>query len=148
MWVRFDYNEPPAPALPVRDAQGAPRSLADYRGRANVVLFFAHAAGCDACRAIARELEGARAALQRLDAELVAVWPERADAPGWLDAGGELRRRYAALLEWDTRGQVLAFVLDQYGAPAGAWVGEHDQAVGLAQGAQAQLERLALRCPE
>lgn len=155
-WIRFGRDEPPAPSLPLLNLQGQAVSPGDYRGKSPVVLAFLHAATCITCRDLAESWAARRAEVEALGGKLHFVLPDAADggrsldpALALLDPHGELRARYAKLLEFDTHGQVLLFVLDEHNAPYAAWVGaEPDDAATIWYDLLRWLLYVSIQCPE
>lgn len=149
-WIRFDPYEPAAPTL----ATAANTGAVDFRGRSSQVVFFGHGPGCRACAALARQLAGQRAAWAEFNAEVILVSPlplssEDVVVPHTLaDPGGQLRDRYARLLEFDTAGCLFLFVLDQHGAPFAAWVGQEADGADLVGEAARWLAFAERQCPE
>ncbi|MFA5514973.1 MAG: redoxin domain-containing protein [Desulfuromonadales bacterium] len=103
------------PVFQLPEASGRVRDLGDFRGRRNLVLFFAHAAGCVPCERKLRELESALAGLREEEAEVLAIMPgppEEARAPALslpiLIDSAALFSPDAALLVCDRFGEIFA----------------------------------------
>ena len=128
----------PAPAFRLASAEGRLIALSDYRGRANLVLFFAHSAECPACRAALESFIARQADYRQQEAEVVIVLPTPEEAaalrsklalpfPLLADPDGATRQAYARLLNSTGEGDAMLFVLDRYGAPfVAAIAGEPD----------------------
>jgi hypothetical protein len=152
-WIRFGRDEPPAPSLPLLNLQGQAVSTYDYRGKSPVVLAFLHAAGCPVCHGVAQSWAARRAEVEALDGKLHFVLPDAAGrdldpALTLLDPQGQLRARYAKLLEFDTEGQVLIFVLDEHNAPYAGWVGAEPDDSAIWYDLLRWLLYVSIQCPE
>lgn len=159
-WIRFGREEPPAPSLPLRNLEGGTVSVGDYRGRAALALVFLHGPACTTCRELAVAWTARQREMQALGAELLFVLPPAGDNPAGngrdrldpartlLDPGGQLRARYAGLLEFDTTGQVLIYVLDEYGSPYAAWVGAEPDDSAIWYDLTRWLLYVSIQCPE
>lgn len=135
-------------ALTLPEALGGMIRLGDFYGRRNLVLFWAHAAGCVPCETLLRELNENLALLQNEDAEVLAVVP----GPSILAA--KLKERLAIgfplliAAEEPTCGQVSILVADRFGEIfVAARADEADQLPGGAQLAE-ELAFIQLQCPE
>jgi len=156
MWIRFDLDEPSAPTAELPLLGGGRLNLAERRSEANRALFFAHGLECAECRAAIQRLSAVKEALRELEAEALVILPEAAPAgvsqvpgiPLLVDPADRLRKRYAALFEFDLPGDVMMFLLDRNGSPFRAWVGEEADPQALIDESLAQLGTLELRCPE
>ncbi len=154
MWIRFDRAEPPAPSLPLATPAGSPVAVADFYGRASLVLFFAHAGDCPACLAWRRHLAAESERYRELGAEALVIVPEAADgdagrAPRVLvDRGNTLRERYAALMTPAAPGGVMVFILNEQGAPQAAWLGPDAPTGTVGEELATRLQHAALACPE
>lgn len=143
-WIRFGPHEPAAPSL----------ATVDLRGKASQVVFFAHGPGCRDCTRLSAQLLGRSETWAELEAAIVLVSPAGdASIPGGAafvlsDPCGQLRHRYARLLEFDTSGCLFLFVLDRHGAPFAAWVGQEAPDVDLAGEAANWLAFAERQCPE
>lgn len=154
-WIRFGREEPPAPSLSLTDLTGQTVAVGDYRGRSALALAFLHAPACPVCRNLTETWSGQQREVQALGAELLIVLPEvRGESAAFdpahtlLDPRGELRDRYAQLLEFDTHGQVLIFVLDEHGAPYAAWVGGEPDDRAIWFDLLRWLLYVSIQCPE
>lgn len=155
-WVRFGPAESPIPDALLTDSTGKVLSPATFRGQSNLLLFLAHDPGCAACRQTLTAFANRRDDLRQLETTVLVVWPgtvspKPAASTGWYEAAdprGELRRRLAGLLAFDTAEKPLLFVLDRYGVPYVAWVTEPLPEVDLPRETLAWLEYIALQCPE
>lgn len=154
-WIRFGRDEPPAPSLPLLNLKGQTVSTNDYRGKAPVVLAFLHGPTCPVCRSLAGDWAARRAEVEALDGRLHFVVPDAAGAEGALDPAltlldpqSLLRTRYAKLLEFDTEGQVLIFVLDEHNAPYAAWVGNEPDDSAIWYDSLRWLLYVSIQCPE
>lgn len=153
MWIRFDRAEPPAPSLPLATPAGGTVAVADYYGRASLVLFFAHAGDCPACQALRRHLAAERERYRELGAEALVIVPEAATAAAstptvLVDQGDALRQRYAGLMTPTAPGGVMVFILNEQGAPQAAWLGPDAPSGTVGEELAARLQHAALACPE
>jgi peroxiredoxin len=164
-WIRFDRDERPAPSLPLQTADGKQVSISDYRGRASLVLIFAHdagaaGAGCAACRELIEACSAGRREIEALGGELLIVAPSHDNAANdgaarngeenfyLMDPGGKLHSRFAHLLEFDTSGKMLIYILDEHGVPYAAWVGDEPDSPALCYDIQRWLLYVSIQCPE
>lgn len=136
------------PDLIFPEASGGLVRLCDFRGRRNLVLFWAHAAGCAPCEELLRELRDSLALLQNEDAEVLAV------VPGPPIRTAALKERLAigfpllVAAEESACGQVSMLVADRFGEIfAVARADEADQLPGGARLAE-ELAFIQLQCPE
>jgi peroxiredoxin len=146
-----------APAFRLTASSGKRITLANYRGRSNLVLLFVHGADCAACQAALKTFADHRADYQAQTAEVLIVWPAAPDRtpvppgfglPGLADPGGETRRAYAARLPTGLAGDAMLFVLDRYGAPYAALTGPELDDPGLQQEVLEWLAFIEVQCPE
>ena len=164
-WILFDEadHRRPAPYFQLPSAPGRPVALDDYRGRDNLVLFFAHSVGCQDCAAALRSFASHMPAYNRQESVILAIFPdpvEEIHVSGLLDlpfplledSGSAVRRKYAGLMAESLveAGDVLLFVLDRYGAPYTALVGDElgIGAEGFHRETLKWLEYIELQCPE
>ena len=159
-WYAFPENARNRIAPPFRllSSEGRPIALADYRGRSNLVLFFAHGLDCAPCRAALVAFAAHSADYRARAAEVLVVSPTMMDEtlpathvgpPVLSDPAGEVRRAYAALLPNGTGDdQVLLFVLDRYGAPYAALACPEADAPTLQQEVLEWLAFIEVQCPE
>ena len=164
-WILFDEadHRRPAPYFRLPSALGRPVALDDYRGRDNLVLFFAHSVGCQDCVAALRSFASHMPAYNRQESVILAIFPdpvEEIHVSGLLDlpfplledSGSAVRRKYAGLMAESLveAGDVLLFVLDRYGAPYTALVGDElgIGAEGFHRETLKWLEYIELQCPE
>jgi hypothetical protein len=152
-WIRFGRNEPLAPAGPLLDKDDRPFDLRAHAGGCALLIWFAPAAGLSGCDALLADLRAAAAGEQ--EAQALVVTPARADLrdgdaglPVAYDVGGRLLVAYRSLLEFDTRGQPLLFVLDRDGTPVHAWLGACDERAGLREELARRLQSAVFLCPE
>jgi peroxiredoxin len=151
-WIRFGRNEPLAPALPLQGRNGEELDVHRYRRGGTLLLVFVAGEGPAACEPLFAALR--RASLHEQEAELLLVAPQRpepdeeADLPLAFDPGGMLRRRYAELMDVESQGKPLLFVLDRDGSPVYAWVGDCHDADGLSDELLRKLQSAAFLCPE
>lgn len=144
-WIRFGPYEQAAPAL---------SGDLDLRGRVCQLVFFEHGPGCPHCTRLVGRLAAGREVWAELGAEVVVVsatarGPEHGYQGRFLDdSGGQLRARYARLLEFDTSGCLFLFVLDRHGAPFAAWVGPEAPEEDLTAAAANWLAFAERQCPE
>lgn len=147
----------PAPDFCLLTSDNRWISRSDYRDRANVVLVFVHAAGCNACRQVVVQFARHYADYLARTAEVLVVWPGPVrdvpvvSLPGALhliDVDGMTRQAYAALLPEATADDVLIFVLDHYGAPYAALATPEADAPGFQQEVLEWLAFIEAQCPE
>jgi AhpD family alkylhydroperoxidase len=154
-WIYFGRDELPAPTLKLPTLVGELVEPADFRGTSALVLFFSHGQACRACLRLHQELAQAAGALRVQGAEGVVVLPGASKAalpatgalPYLMDAAGALRRAYTAIFEFDVSNQAMLFILNQFGAPFRAWVGDEPDHELIPQMLK-YLESAALLCPE
>ena len=154
-WIYFDRDEPPAPSLKLPSLDGDLLDPSDFRGVSSLVLFFAHGSGCRACPAFISELAGAVGALRVQGAEALVILPieparslpDLSHLHLLVDRQDALRQAYTSIFEFDVYSEVILFILDQFGAPFRAWVGDEPDAEILPQMLKF-LESAALLCPE
>lgn len=147
-----------APGLRLPSSQGRPIALADYRGRANLVLLFAHGADCSACQQAVEGFATHREAYRAQGAEVLVVFPATTAEPSipsldgglqaLLDPKGEARQAYAALLPEASPEDVLLFVLDRYGAPYAAVACPEPDEAALRPEVLEWLAFIEVQCPE
>jgi hypothetical protein len=154
-WIYFARDEPPAPSLKLLTLTGDWLEPADFRGATGLVLFFPHQLECPACSSLMRELAGAAEALHLQEAQALVILLENPDQPPTdliqlqflVDEQGALRRAYASIFEFDVSHQAMLFILNRFGAPFRAWVGDEPDAETFPQMLK-YLESAALLCPE
>ena len=123
----------PTPPLALRDLDGRPHDLTDYRGKVVVVNFWA--TWCQPCREELPSLERLRDAMRGRRFEAVAVNVAEGEArvrrflqevplrlPFLLDGDGETQRA------WKVRGLPATFLLDREGVIRFWYLGELDWA--------------------
>lgn len=157
-WTRFDPDALTAPALDLRTTGGDPVNPAEFRGQYHLVLFFTHDAQCPACRALADRFDSMRHDLQTLDGRVLIVLPGsagqvaepcRGSVRRVVDPNGVSRERYGRLMPIPPfASDVMIFVLDQFGAPYAAWIGDEADRPGLDSQTLEWLEYVAIQCPE
>lgn len=164
-WILFDEadHRRPAPYFRLPSALRRPVALDDYRGRDNLVLFFAHSVGCLDCAAALRSFASRMPAYNKQESVILAIIPDPVEEirnsgllelpfPLLADPGGAARRKYAGLMAESLveDGDVLLFVLDRYGAPYAALVGDElgIGAEGFHRETLKWLEYIELQCPE
>jgi peroxiredoxin len=154
-WIYFARDEPPAPSLKLASLKGSWLEPSDFRGGSGLVLFFTHGLACPACLSLVQELAGAEEAVRLQEAQALVILPEEPaqslpDLGGLqflIDRQGLLRRAYASIFEFDVSQKAMLFILNQFGAPFRAWVGDEPDAEVLPQMLK-YLESAALLCPE
>lgn len=155
-WIRYETGEPSAPALRLTDARGDLFDSHALNGVANQVVFFVHASSCSACWQAIQRFSELAGRFQALDCELIAVLPQ-SELPSasaalnlrlLLDPAGSARRKYNQLVEFDIQDKLLLCILDRYGAPSAAWVGEESDEADLHERALQRLEYISIQCPE
>ena len=123
----------PTPPLALKDVDGRPHDLTDYRGKVAVVNFWA--TWCAPCRDELPSLERLRDAMRGRPVEVLAVNVGEGEArvkrflgevplrlPVLLDRDGEVQRA------WKVRGLPATFLLDQGGLIRYWYLGELDWA--------------------
>ena len=160
-WIRFEPNEPPAPSVALATSSGGKRgrkpfekfAISDFRGKSNLVVFFAHGWSCPACRTLLGRFS---VEYPWLDAQVLAVVPDLNEAPpenlagvpALIDPGGLLHNQFAALIEFEFPGELMLFVLNSYNSPVRAWVGEEADELDLVQKVKEALDYIVIQCPE
>ena len=155
-WSSFGPHEHSAPSARLTSLEGEAVEIADFRGRANLVVVFVDSVSRAGYRRLIQQFAARRSELQALDAETLIIVPPdtdplQSDSAGLyllVDSQDDLRRRYADLTEQDTDSRELLFVLDRFGAPYAAWMGELADETGLVDEAFEWLEFVELQCPE
>lgn len=158
-WLSLDQGEMgrPAPSFSLTTNSGGAVSLQYFRGRRNLVLFFAHVDGCEPCRHLLVEFACRYDEYQLEDTDVLAILPAPPhDLPGrkefpfpvLSDPDGETRRDYAGLLPGDPGDDALLFVLDRFGAPYAAMSGEDLDAPDAQQEILNWIGFIGLQCPE
>jgi hypothetical protein len=151
-WIRFGRNEPPAPAGPLRDADGGAFDLRAYGEGGALLVFFPASSSAAGCAARLEDLAAVDAAEE--DARSLVVLSARAEeaVPAGLrvayDEGRHLLGAYRGLLEFDAGDGPLLFVLDRDGAPVCAWVGACEGQGALREELARRLQSAAFLCPE
>lgn len=156
-WIRFDPYEPPAPMQRLAQITTGAFDPA----RLNVqsicpVIFFAHGLDCPHCRAAIQGFAGIKDRLMECEAEVFAVVPQagQEDLKAFepvrvvVDPNGLVRKDFAGLLEFDTDGKLLLFILNQGGAPSAAWVGDEADDPSLHDYTLKRLDYISVQCPE
>lgn len=154
-WIYFGRDELPAPTLKLPSLDGDALEPADFRLVSALVLFFSHGAGCQACRDLVEHLARVAGVLRLQGAEALVILPQagatvQAASPHLhrlLDAQGRLRQAYAQIFEFDVSSMAMLFILNQFGAPFRAWVGNEPHGELVPQMLKV-LESAALLCPE
>lgn len=154
-WIYFERDEPPTPSLRLPTPDGDLLEPSDFRGGSSLVVLFTHGLRCSACSAWIDEVVIASSELRKQGAEVLVVVPQLPERPlrdlGQLhllvDDQGALRKAYASIFEFDVAGQVMSFILNQFGAPFRAWIGEEPE-IGVLPQMLKYLEAAALLCPE
>jgi hypothetical protein len=154
-WIYFERDELPAPSLKLAALNGDRLEPADFRGVSALVLFFSHGPACSSCSKLVEDLSQIAGVLRLQGAEALVILPAADEfappAAGashlLVDEHGSLRRVYTAIFEFDVTGQAMLFILNQFGAPFRAWVGEEPEAEIIPQILK-YLESAALLCPE
>ena len=154
-WIHFDANERPVPLPLLWDNEDRPVRLEAERGHAGLILLLCPDGEGGRCALALWQLGQHIDEVIEEDAFAYAILPVHTpDAlpsvplPTLQDRDGVVRRALASLLEFDTEGQPLMFVLDDNGRPVGAWAGVVTPADDIGRGAVERLRRAALRCPE
>jgi Fe-S cluster biogenesis protein NfuA len=152
-WIRFTYDEPPAPSIPLQTRDGGRLAVADFYGRSNLVLLFLHGWGCESCRKLIHSFSDAT---PRLEAQIINVvssfdqaWSQTSEGLLTLvDDHGSLRQLYAGLLEFDPPGDLMLYVLNSFNVPVRAWVGKEADENDLVESTVAALDYIIIQCPE
>jgi hypothetical protein len=155
LWIYFARDEPPAPSLKLASLKGDWLDPANFRGKSSLVLFFTHGLECPACSSLVHALAEAAEGLRLQEAQALVILPAAPTHPvpdnGILqflvDCQSMLRRVYASIFEFEVHGQAMLFILNQFGAPFRAWVGDEPDAEIIPQMLK-YLESAALLCPE
>jgi peroxiredoxin len=164
VWVLFDEvdQRSPAPYFRLASVMGRPVTRNDYRGLDNLVLFFGHAVDCPGCQNVLREFTAHLREYNQNEAVTLAIFPDlfvrenglavfqETPFPVLSDPGGEVRKRYTALMAHNLVSDQdnLIFVLDQYGGPYAALIGEELDEPDLQKEVLEWLEYISLKCPE
>jgi thioredoxin-dependent peroxiredoxin len=167
-WVYFEDSDrqTAAPAFTLERTGGGRISLYDYYERSSLVVLFPSGRADDAVKPDSQEaLQRFAARLEEIEregAEVVAVLPDMAlalDSPGCenalpfpllADPGGRVREKYAGLMvaELVPPGSALLYVLDVYGVPWAAYVGERLDEDSLVDEVLSWLVFIGVQCPE
>ena len=156
-WIRFDPFEPPAPLQ--RFSQLSMGAFDPERLRIeNIcpVIFFAHGLDCPHCREAIQGFVQLKDRLQACESEVFVVVPQadpeklNAFEPVHIvvDPTGEARLELASLLEFDTTGKLLIFILTQDGLPSAAWFGDEADEPELHERTLSRLDYISIQCPE
>ncbi len=134
--------------------------LHDWRGKNNLVLFFAHSIRtCTLCWQRLVELSTRFNNYADLDAKILAVLPDSVEAlsqdalvaglpfPVLADELKKVHRLYAAQIFNATPDSAMLFILDRYTAPYVAWVGA-DLGQQVVREVESWLNYLEIQCPE
>ncbi len=158
-WFAFESVETraPAPVLELESPYGYRVSLAQYRSRYNLVLYFPQsvAEGVAALSSFAERTDdywekNARAVIV-LPAPAGMLVPARRLPPTvipLLDPGRQGSRLYERLLPGEGRGEALLFVLDRYAVPFAALIGENPVDMHVQDQILEWLDFIELQCPE
>lgn len=155
-WIRYETNEPSAPVLRLTDASGYFFDSSTLNGIANQIIFFAHASSCPACWQAIRRFSELASRFRALDCEIIVVLPQSESPPAGappnlhllLDPIGGARQEYNQLIEFDIQDKLLLCILDRYGAPSAAWVGDEADEPDLHNRALQRLDYISIQCPE
>jgi len=160
--VRFPgaQRRAPAPNFRLDSAAGEPVTLADYRDRSNLVLFFAGGVDDETLRRAMDNFYERRFDYQAQNARVLAIvdaprdeipaeGPEARFAAVLADPGGSTRATYAGLLpdEIDD-GAALFFVLDRYGTAHVAFLSDQPDDPAIQDEFIDWLFGIELECPE
>ena len=152
----------PAPSFRLDSAEGRVVGLADYRDRANLVLFFANGVDDETLRQVMDKFQERRSDYHAQNADVLAIVDateermaalnerEGASFPGLLaDREGQTRRAYTHLLPEQPEGEgALFFVLDRYGAPHVAFLSDRPDDPAIQDEVLDWLLGIELECPE
>ena len=167
-WIMFDEADrrTASPYFRLPSLYKREVGLDDYRGRDNLVLFFAHSLDCPGCREALQGFASRMGDYARQDTVVLAIFPEPVEAlrrdeelaelpfPALSDEGGRVRAVYTGLMDSSLvkPDQNVLFVLDQYGAAYAALVdpeGEDRQPEStLHYDILKWLEYIGMQCPE
>lgn len=154
-WIHFDASEPPVNLARLAKIAPPGFNLEEMRERLLLVLFFSHSLDCPHCREAVAEFSRRRDELYSCSAKVIVVTPSLPlDASDFLpiqilaDPQHAARQEQAGLLEFDTHGKLLLFILNQYWVPSAAWVGDEADDPDLHERTLERLDYLSVQCPE
>jgi peroxiredoxin len=163
-WILFDEADrrSPVPNFRLDSVMGRKVSLDDYRGRDNLVVFFAHASNCRACRLALWDFAARRREYDSQEAVILAIIPEPVNRlvvdqdlvelpfPVLTDRDGVARSKLTGLMaeELVSDEDSLIFVLDRYGAPYSALIETEINDPALHKEILKWLEYIGMQCPE
>jgi peroxiredoxin len=155
-WIQFDSNSPKAPSIRLPTMGGNRLAVSDFRQRANVCLLFVPA-GCRGCRRFLEQsirdpadldYADARVLVEVSDAQIAKQMDVQSPYLHYLiDQEGKMAQQYSDLIDADAKGKVMLFILDRFGVPWAAWVGEEPDDRTWEE-ARDWLDYISIQCPE
>ena len=135
------------------DATGQPVQLWQYLQRSNILLFFHHGFGCDACRAILQELAAQADAYRREETVVLAIGPdqpaETQHVASHLALPFPLLSDPAAqILDQYELGLPSLIIADRWGEIWAAWSGGQEHRMPSDQDILEWLAFIEAQCPE
>jgi hypothetical protein len=120
------------------------------------VIFFAHGLDCPHCVEAIRGFMEVKDRLEACESEVFVVVPHAAEEDMnafdpvhiVVDPSGEARAELAGLLEFDTEGKLLLFILNNDSSPSAAWVGDEANEPHLHERTLRRLDYISIQCPE
>lgn len=159
-WIHFELIEsnPPAPFVSLVSIQGYSVNLSQYRSRYNLVVYFPVAleTGLRAIPSFTARLNDYWAE----SAKVLVIFPDQGDQttilakagdfpfPLLVDKANSARQSYLNLLPDGINTGSVLFILDRYGSPYAALVGEDPDTDNLQDQILEWLEFIELQCPE
>lgn len=154
-WIRFEATEPPVSLAKLGEIAPPGVNLDRMRERFLLVIFFIHGFDCSRCREAVAGFARRTTELDELSARVIVATPELPSNPEaylpvqiFADPFQSARGELAQLLEFDTRGKQLLFILNHYWSPSAAWVGDDPDESDFHERALQRLNYLAIQCPE
>lgn len=159
-WIQLamDDDGRPAPDFKLESNRRSWVSLAQYRGRSNLVLFFSHGLDCQSCQDLVANIAAHSGDYEAENAQVLIVSPgsaqELPDAdetpfPVLADPDNKTYAAYAALLGDDSsQDWAMVFILDRFGAPYAAVVGQELDEPSIHEDIRGWLEFIGIQCPE
>lgn len=154
-WIRFEDNEPPASLQRLTEIAQPGYDLAGLRENFSLVIFFTHDLACPKCRDAVAKFARRKTELDIYSAQVFVAapavpsdFPDLAPIQILSDPKEVARNELARLLEFDTQGKRLLFILNQYWVPSAAWVGDEADDPDLHERTFQRLDYLSVQCPE
>ena len=144
----------PAPAFSVTTAEGSTSSLAELRGKGNLVLFFYVMDNTPGCTRQARAFRDAASEFEGRNTAVVGVSTNGAESharfaannelafPLVADPGGEIAKAYGVLKENGKSAERTTFLIDKKGVVREVW--PHVSITGHTADVLAKIEELGL----